>query len=150
MSICNIFCSLTISMNLPPGCVAHRGAENFRTCQWGDEWPQHIQCRLGSLRFCQSHFAYALRLHKWKISACVDGGPRSPSAYAWRAHAKLQNPTTIPSVRISNELEREKERNKEKKCHLWWPPMFMTAAQGQRTHSARTNLTIFRGKYNFF
>jgi hypothetical protein len=33
------------------------------------------------------------------------------------AHAKIQNPTTIPSGRLSNELEREKER-KRKKCHL--------------------------------
>jgi hypothetical protein len=32
--------------------------------------------------------------------------------------------------------EREKEERKRKKCHLWWPPMFMPAAKG----SARTPL----------
>ena len=87
-SICNIFlpsiCSWTISLNLPPGCVADRGAENFRLCQWGDEWLQRIPCRLGSLRFCQSHFAYAfwqVRGDVWRwlcrpnVFVHVDGGP---------------------------------------------------------------------------
>jgi hypothetical protein len=36
------------------------------------------------------------------------------------AHAKFRNPTTIPSGRLSNELERgeRRERKRRKKCHL--------------------------------
>jgi hypothetical protein len=46
----------------------------------------------------------------------------------------LQNPTTTPSGRISNEPEEERsEREREKKCHV---AMFMPAAKG----SARTPL----------
>jgi hypothetical protein len=42
----------------------------------------------------------------------------------------FQNPTTTALGRISNEPE---EREKRKKCHLEWPPMFLPAAQGQQT-----------------
>ena len=41
-------------------------------------------------------------------------------------------------MRISNEPG-EKERGKRKKCQVLWPPTFLPAAQGQRTHSAHTN-----------
>ena len=47
----------------------------------------------------------------------------------------MQKPTTIPSVRISNEPG---EKRREKKCQVLRPPTFLPAAQGQHTHSART------------
>jgi hypothetical protein len=48
----------------------------------------------------------------------------------------MQNPTTTPSVRISNELEEERE---EKKMPLIVATYVYASSQGQRTHSARTN-----------
>ena len=55
------------------------------------------------------------------------------------AHAKFQNPTTIPSGRLSNELERKKEREKEEKKMPFIVANYVYASsQGQRTHSAGT------------
>jgi hypothetical protein len=53
------------------------------------------------------------------------------------AHAKLQNPTTTPSVRISNEPgERERERGK---MPFIVATYVYASSQGQHTQSARTN-----------
>jgi hypothetical protein len=54
-----------------------------------------------------------------------------------KAHAKFQNPTTIPSGRISNEPG-ERERKREKMPFIVATYIY-ASSQGQRTHSARTN-----------
>jgi hypothetical protein len=56
------------------------------------------------------------------------------------AHAKFQNPTKIPSGRISNEPGGERERKKEREKMPFIVATYVYASsQGQRTHSARTN-----------
>jgi hypothetical protein len=55
------------------------------------------------------------------------------------AHAKLQNPMTTPSGRISNEPEeRRKKKEEEKKMPFIVADYVYASNQGQRTHSALT------------
>ena len=48
--------------------------------------------------------------------------------------------SNYPLCTTSNVLE---EREKRKKCLIYWPPTFLPAAQGQHTHSARTNFMLY-------
>ena len=50
----------------------------------------------------------------------------------------MQNPMTAPSGRISNEPERKKRE--EKKMPFIVATYVYSSRQGQRTHSARTNM----------
>jgi hypothetical protein len=75
------------------------------------------------------------------------GGRGGPQIFFWLessyfcylgAHAKLENPKTIPSGRISNEPV-EKKKKREKKMPFIVATYVYASSQGQCTHSARTN-----------
>ena len=68
--------------------------------------------------------------------------------YKLGAHAKFQNPTITPSGRISNELEREREEEEEKKMPFIVATYVYASSQGQRTHSARTNILMDIGSHS--
>ena len=61
----------------------------------------------------------------------------------------MQNPTTTTSGRMSNELE-ERKREKEKKMPFIVATYVYASSNGQRTHSARTNILMMVFKMSTF